>query len=115
TLKDALSTRSVRDELILHSDIGSQYTSKEYNEFLQKHGIQHFYSAKGCPYDNSCIESFHATIKKECIYVETNVGYKDDQSCYSSIFKYIEGFYHSRRRHSKLNYLCPNDFEKQIA
>lgn len=115
TLKDALSTRSVRDELILHSDRGSQYTSKEYNDFLQKHGIQHSYSAKGCPYDNSCIESFHATIKKECISVETNVGYKDYQSCYSSIFKYIEGFYNSRRRHSKLNYLCPNDFEKQIA
>ncbi|MDU8954362.1 MAG: integrase core domain-containing protein [Streptococcus sp.] len=55
--------------------------------------MRHSYSAKGCPYDNSCIESFHATIKKECIYAETNVGYKDFQTCYDSIFKYIEGFY----------------------
>ena len=72
-------------------------------------------SAKGCPYDNSCIEPFHATIKKECIYAEANVGYKYFQTYYDSVFKYIEGFYNSRRRHSKLNYLCPNEFEKQIA
>ncbi|WP_367648482.1 IS3 family transposase [Streptococcus salivarius] len=39
------------------------------------------------------MESFHATIKKECIYTETNVGYKDFQTCYDSIFKYIEVFY----------------------
>ena len=64
---------------------------------------------------NSCIESFHDTIKKECIYAEANVGYKDFQTCYDSIFKYIEGFYNLRRHHSKLNYLCPNKFEKQIA
>ena len=65
--------------------------------------------------DNSCIESFHVTNKKECIYAEANVGYKDFQTCYDSIFKYIEGFYNSRRHYSKLNYLCPNEFEKQIA
>ena len=115
TLQDALSTRTAADGLILHSDRGSQYTSKEYNDYLEHHSIRHSYSVKGCPYDNSCIESFHATIKKECIYAETNVGYKDFQTCYDSIFKYIEGFYNSRRRHSKLNYLCPNEFEKQIA
>ena len=96
------------------SDRGSQYTSKEYNDYLGHHSIRYSYSAKGCPHDNSCIESFHATIKKECIYAEVNVGYKDFQTCYDSIFKYIEGFYNSRRCHSKLNYLCPNEFEKQI-
>ena len=110
TLQDALSKRTVADGLIIHSDRGSQYTSKEYNDYLEHHSIRHSYSAKGCPYDNSCIESFHATIKKECIYAETNVGYKDFQTCYDSIFKYIGGFYNSRRRHSKLNYLCPNEF-----
>lgn len=114
TLKDALSTRSIKEGLILHSDRGSQYTSNEYNNFLEKYHIQHSYSAKGCPYDNSCIESFHATIKKECIYAETAVGYQDFESCFNSVFQYIEGFYNSRRRHSSLSYLCPNDFEKQL-
>ena len=97
TLQDSLSTRTVADGLILHSDRGSQYTIKEYNDYLEHHCIQHSYSAKGCPYDNSCIESFRVTIKKECIYAETNVGYKDFQTCYDSIFKYIEGFYNLRR------------------
>lgn len=114
TLQAALSTRSIKEGLILHSDRGSQYTSNEYNVFLKNHHIQHSYSAKGCPYDNSCIESFHATIKKECIYAETTLGYRDFESCFNSIFQYIEGFYNSRRRHSSLSYLCPNDFENQL-
>ena len=37
TLQDALSTRTVADGLILHSDRGSQDTSKEYNDYLDKH------------------------------------------------------------------------------
>lgn len=64
TLQDALNKWTVADGLILHSDRGSQYTSKEYNDYLEQYCIQHSYSAKGCPYDNNCIESFHATIKK---------------------------------------------------
>ena len=51
TLQDALSKRTVADGLIIHSDRGSQYTSKEYNDYLEHHSIRHSYSAKGCPYD----------------------------------------------------------------
>ena len=64
TLQDALSTRTAADGLILHSDRGSQYTSKEYNDYLEHHSIRHSYSAKGCPYDNSCIESFTLRLKR---------------------------------------------------
>lgn len=115
TLEGALTTRVISDNLILHSDQGSQYTSNAYNKYLEEHEISHSYSEKGCPYDNSCIESFHATLKKECIYAENSMGYKDFDSCYQSLFQYIEGFYNSRRRHSSLNYLSPNDYEKLEA
>ncbi len=94
---------------------GSQYTSNAYNKYLEKHEISHSYSEKGSPYDNSCIESFHATLKKECIYAENSIGYKDFDSCYQSLFQYIEGFYNSRRRHRSLDYLSPNDYEKLEA
>lgn len=115
TLKKALDTREVRPGLILHSDRGSQYTSQAYRERLEMHGILPSYSAKGYPYDNSCIESFHASLKKECVYHEAKRGYQDFQSCYQSLFKYIEGFYNPRRRHSSLNFNSPNNFEKQCA
>jgi len=32
----------------------------------------------------------------------------------SKIFEYIEMFYNPKRRHSYLNYLSPNEFEKKV-
>ncbi|WP_369404189.1 IS3 family transposase [Streptococcus oralis] len=48
------------------------------------------------------------------MYAETTVDYQDFESCYHSVSQYIEGFYNTIRRHSNLNYLCPNDFEKLL-
>lgn len=52
-------------EVILHSDLGSQYKSTKFKEFVNKNKIIHSFSGKGNPYDNACIESFHASLKKE--------------------------------------------------
>jgi transposase len=43
---------------ILHSDLGSQYTSQSFEKFLDSRGILHSFSRKGNPYDNACIELF---------------------------------------------------------
>ena len=54
-------------------------------------------SRPGCPYDNSCVESFFATLKKERIYrrhYETEIELRQD------MFKYVELFYNRKRRHS---------------
>lgn len=51
--------------LILQTDQGSQYLSNAYEKRLNELGIRHSYSLKGYPYDNSAIESFHASLKKE--------------------------------------------------
>ncbi len=40
------------------------YTSNEYRKAVETSGFKLSYSAKGCPYDNACIESFHALLKK---------------------------------------------------
>lgn len=70
TLEDALLKRTYEQgELILHSDLGSHYTSQVYEEALKDVGILHSFSKKGCPYDNAGMESFHASIKKERIIV----------------------------------------------
>ena len=67
------------------------------------------YSAKGCPYDNACIESFHAVLKKECVYLQTFIDYKHARI---ELFKYIEGFYNRKRKHSALGYKTPEQIEK---
>ena len=54
--------------MILHSDLGSQYTSDIFENYLSSKGTKHSLSRKGNPYDNACIESFHSLLKKEMIY-----------------------------------------------
>ena len=51
---------NVRDTkgIILHSDLGSQYTSQAFEDCLARKEILHSFSRKGNPYDNACIESF---------------------------------------------------------
>ena len=50
--------------ILFHSGRGCQYSSKGYREMLEKNSIISSMSRPGCPYDNSCSESFFATIKK---------------------------------------------------
>ena len=53
TLQIALDRNPVKGEIILHSDQGSQYTSRAFTEFCEEKGIRQSMSKAGCPYDNS--------------------------------------------------------------
>lgn len=64
-LDNAYKSQKPDDVLILHSDLGSQYTSCDFSEYIKGHKMIHSFSSKGNPYDNSCIESFHSVLKKE--------------------------------------------------
>lgn len=58
-------TRGVTKGMIFHSDLGSQYTSKEYEKVLLGNNVKHSYSKKGYPYDNASMESFNSILKKK--------------------------------------------------
>lgn len=77
----------------LHSDMGSQYTSDLFESSLRRHQMQHSYSLKGYPYDNAGIESFHATIKRELIYLNQ---YQTLREVIISVENYIYWFNTSR-------------------
>lgn len=64
TLDQAISNQMINGQLVLHTNQGTQYTSKSYQNRLTELDIQHSFSRKGCPYDNAGIEFFHATLKK---------------------------------------------------
>lgn len=93
--------------LILHSDRGSQYISKEYKRVTA--GMQCSYSKKAYPWDNACIESFHALIKREWL---NRFRIRDYTHAYQLVFEYIEAFYNTKRIHSHCDYMSPDDFEK---
>ena len=56
------------NNVILHSDRGSQYTSEDFRKELKRLGITQSLSGTGRCYDNARMESFFATLKKEKLY-----------------------------------------------
>ena len=107
TINKAKARRNTELPLIIHSDRGSQYVSQAYREATAK--MQCSYSKKAFPWDNACIESFHALIKREWL---NRFKIRDYQQAYRLIFEYIEAFYNTKRIHSHCDYMSPNDFEK---
>lgn len=65
TLRQALSRKSESSTTIIHSDMGSQYTSHDYHIYLHKNNLTASMSKHGTPIDNSPIQSFFSTIKAE--------------------------------------------------
>ena len=98
--------RGVIKGMIFHSDLGSQYTSKEYEKRLLENNVRHSYSKKGYPYDNASMESFNAIIKKEEVNVNT---YETLKEAKLAIFEFIESWYNNTRIHSTLDYKTPNE------
>ena len=109
-LQMATTRLKKEDSVILHSDQRSQYSSYEYKQFAKKHNIILSMSRRGNCYDNAVAESFFKTLKKEL--VRKQIFYSREVAA-SKIFEYIEMFYNSKNRHSYLDYLSPNKFEKR--
>ena len=110
-LNNAISNQRNPRNIILHSR-GSQYTSNNYIKIATDLGMILSYSKKGCPFDNAPIESFHATLKKEEVYLRH---YKNFDDAKTSLFEYIEGFYNRNRIHSSIGYKTPHQFEKSFV
>ena len=67
TLNEAICKQKDVYGVILHSDQGFQYTSNEYKAICESNGIRISMSPKGSPVDNSPIESFHSSLKRETL------------------------------------------------
>ncbi len=82
------------------------YTCATYQEATEK--FINSYSKKAYPWDNACIESFHALIKREWI---NRFKILDYNHAHRLVFNYIEAFYNTVRIHSHCGYLSPNQYE----
>lgn len=109
SLQMALTQRGRPQQLLHHSDRGSQYASKDYQRLLQSQDIECSMSRRGNCWDNAVVESFFATLKTELIY---RTDYLNPEEARRAIFEYIEVFYNRQRRHSTLGYQTPAEFER---
>ena len=110
-LQMALDNRRPDPGLIFHSDRGTQYTSGEFTELLDRRKIRQSLSRPGQCWDNAVAESFFATLK--CELVHRNV-WPTRGRARTAIFEFIEGWYNGRRLHSSLGYLSPVDYERRL-
>ena len=107
-IEKAKKIRRIAHPLIIHTDRGCQYVSDAFRKATE--GMVNSYSKKAYPWDNACIESFHALLKREWINRFKIFNYRH---AYKLVFEYIETFYNTVRTHSHCGYLSPDQYEKE--
>ena len=95
--------------VIHHSDQGSQCTSYAFGKRCREMGVMPSMGSVGDCFDNTMAESFFATL--ECELIDRRV-FRTQAEARMAIFEYIEGWYNPHRRHSRLGYLSPVNFER---
>lgn len=105
----AVASRQPDASLLHHSDRGSEFTSEYYQAALREVGIEVSMSRTANCWDNAAMESFFATLTKECL---TRRRFRTRQEARTAIFEYIECFYNPVRLHSTLQYQSPKAFEQ---
>jgi putative transposase len=108
----AVGARRPEGDLIHHSDRGSQYTSDDFRDQLNKHEIQCSMSGRGNCYDNAVVESFFGLLKRERV---NRVRYRTREEARADVFDYIECFYNRKRRHGYLGNISPVAFEEKTC
>jgi putative transposase len=112
-LNRALGHRQVEPEqLLIHTDQGSQYRANDYRELLQKEKITCSMSARACCWDNAVVESFFSTLKLELDLDDDRDILISAQQLQRDLAFWIEGYYNRERRHSTIAYLSPIDYEQ---
>ncbi|MDH5857639.1 IS3 family transposase [Lampropedia aestuarii] len=106
----AVWRRRPSETVIVHSDQGCQFTSHEWQSFLEDHNLCCSMSRRGDCHDNAVAESFFQLLKRERIRKKI---YATRQGARSDVFNYIEMFYNPIRRHSSAEGLSPVEFERR--
>ena len=104
----AVWRRKPRTKVMIHSDQGSQFTSREWQLFLSQHNLEASMSRRGNCHDNAVAESFFQLLKRERIRRRTCL---TREAARQDVFEYIEMFYNPKRKHTNNGMLSPVDFE----
>ena len=96
--------------IILHSDQGSQFASKDFTDYCKSQSILQSMSRAGCPYDNAPMERYFNTLKNEMIY---HYSYQTEVKLYTAVSDFAYLWYNLVRPHSFNGGLPPA--KKQVA
>ena len=109
-LEDLIELKQQHPEyrMILHSDQGSVYASKSFNELLPMYGITRSMSRAGTPTDNAAMEAINGWIKAE-LFMDLHV--TGEKPVQNEIDDYIL-FFNEQRPAYSLNYLTPKQYRE---
>ena len=101
---------SVPEGLVLRTDNGPQYISREFRNAMKLLCIKLEYIQKHTPVDNGNIESFHNSIKTDYIWPN------ELRDFHGSAVAIEEAFtdYNECRPHSSIDYLPPREFRRKF-
>lgn len=108
TFKDAYEMRKPKGDLLFHTDRGANYRSKTFCAYLKSLNVTQSFSRSHNPFDNSVMESFFSSFKREELY---RTKYRSEYEFRTAIEVYID-FYNKRRPHRKNKYKSP--YQKEI-
>jgi putative transposase len=111
-LQMAIQQRRPAPGLIVHSDRGSQYASKQYQALLTEQGFICSMSRRANCWDNAVAERFFLNLKMERVWQRT---YANQAEAKNDVTDYIVGFYNCTRLHSVLGNLSPSAFERKMT
>ena len=98
-------------ETVLHTDQGSVYASKSFNELLPLYNIVRSMSRAGTPTDNAAMEAINGWIKSEMF---TDLHITSNENIREQVASYIT-FYNEQRPAYSLNYLTPKQYREYYA
>ena len=94
--------------VLVHSDRGAQYCSKDYQKLLSKSEHVCSMSRKGNCWDNAPMESFWGKLKQEWL---NDKRFRTREDAKQAVFWYIEVYYKRYRLHESNGYLTPHDYQ----
>ncbi len=109
TLATAMARQGYPVGVVVHSDQGSQYCSRDFRVFLRMNQAIQSMSRRGNCWDNAVTESFFHTLKGHIIH---GSNFATRQEANAALFEYIEVYYNRIRRHSANGWLSPMIFEQ---
>ncbi|OWW15987.1 transposase [Klebsiella variicola] len=106
----AVWRRNPQKQVLVHSDQGSHYTSRQFRQLLWRYRIRQSMSRRGNCWDNSPMERFFRSLKNEWVPATGYVSFSDAAH---AITDYIVGYYSALRPHEYNGGLPPNESENR--
>ena len=103
------------DGLVHHSDRGSAYTSLDFTATATLAGRQVSFGSTGDCYDNSAMETFWSTLKREIGWIRGSIWFPTRAEAKLYLFEYIEVFYNRQRRQTVLGHRTPVEYAATLT